>query len=70
MDCKSCKARHRADKLIEDDYAKKGIDAVADGMTKEQMQEYITENNIACPQCAKQDFTEIREFNLMFKTFQ
>lgn len=70
MDCKSCKARHRADKLIEEDYFKKGIDDVADGMSKEEMQNYISENDIACPECGAKDFTDIREFNLMFKTFQ
>ncbi|MFK7780533.1 MAG: glycine--tRNA ligase [Candidatus Gracilibacteria bacterium] len=70
MDCKSCKSRHRADKLIEDDFAKKGIDKVADGMSKEDMQEYIVKNSIVCPDCGKSDFTEIKQFNLMFKTHQ
>ena len=63
MDCKSCHARHRADKLIEDHGGH------AEGMTFEQMTEYIKENGIKCPECESQDFTDIRKFNLMFKTF-
>ena len=63
MDCKSCRARHRADKLIEDHGGK------AEGMTFEQMEAYIKENGIVCPECGKADFTDIRKFNLMFKTF-
>ena len=70
MDCKECKARHRADKLIEDDAHEKGEDIVVDGWSKEQMEQYIKDNNIACPVCGKINFTDIREFNLMFKTFQ
>ncbi len=64
MDCRSCKTRFRADKLIEDN----GADA--NGMSFEQMSDYIKEHNIACPSCGSKDFTEIRKFNLMFKTFQ
>ena len=64
MDCKACKTRHRADKLIEDH----GDDIVADGWTNEEMMNYIKEHNIACPDCGKQDFTDIRQFELMFKT--
>ena len=65
IDCKECKTRHRADKLIED------FDGtVADGWTNEQMLDYIKENNIVCPDCGKLNFTDIRKFNLMFKTFQ
>lgn len=64
MDCRACKARHRADKLIED----AGGDA--NGMTFEQMSAYIKENGIKCPVCGSSDFTDIRKFNLMFKTFQ
>lgn len=70
MDCKSCNSRQRADKLIEEDYAKKWIDDVADGMTNAEMEAYISDNNIACPECGKHDWTEIRQFNLMFKTSQ
>ncbi|MBC8534642.1 glycine--tRNA ligase [Yeguia hominis] len=65
MDCKDCKARHRADKLIED------ADGVtADGWSNEEMFQYIKEHNIKCPACGSTNFTEIRKFNLMFKTFQ
>lgn len=64
MDCKNCKTRYRADKLIEET----GVDS--NGMTFEQMQNYIKEHNISCPGCGKNDFTNIRKFNLMFKTFQ
>lgn len=70
MDCKECKARHRADKLIEADFATKGIDKSADGMTEAEMADYIADNNIVCSECGKTNFTEIRQFNLMFKTFQ
>ena len=70
MDCKSCKARFRADKLIED-YAKEhGLDVHPDGWSHEQMAEYIKEQGITCPECGKSDFTGIRKFNMMFKTFQ
>ncbi len=64
MDCKACKTRHRADKLIEDT----GVNPA--GWSFEQMGEYIKENNIVCPDCGACDFTDIRKFNLMFKTFQ
>ncbi len=70
MDCKSCKARFRADKLIED-YAKEhGLDVHPDGWSHEQMAEYIKDQGITCPECGKSDFTGIRKFNMMFKTFQ
>ena len=64
MDCKDCKTRHRADKLIED------FGADPNGMTLEQMADFIKENKIACPDCGGTNFTDIRKFNLMFKTFQ
>ncbi len=70
IDCKSCKTRHRADKLIEDWAHKNGKDMVADGMSDEEMVNFIKENHITCPDCGKEDFTPIRKFNLMFKTFQ
>ncbi|MBQ8588243.1 MAG: glycine--tRNA ligase [Clostridia bacterium] len=70
MDCKECKARHRADKLIEDFAHDKGEDVVVDGWSKEVMEAYINDNGITCPNCGKKNFTDIREFNLMFKTFQ
>ena len=66
LDCKECKKRHRADNLI-DDF---NPDAHADGMTKEEMFAYIKANSIPCPHCGKHDFTDIREFNLMFQTFR
>ena len=70
MDCKECKSRHRADKLIEDWHFEKGETVVVDGWSNEKMLEYIKENNIACPKCGKMNYTDIRKFNLMFKTFQ
>jgi glycyl-tRNA synthetase len=70
MDCKSCKARFRADKLIEDFTAAKGEPIQADGWTNEKLEEYIKENEIPCPICGKKDFTGIRKFNMMFKTYQ
>ena len=70
MDCKSCKTRHRADNLIEDHMKKKGIEENIAGWTDEQMENYIREKGILCPVCGKGDFTSIRKFNLMFKTFQ
>ena len=65
MDCKECKTRHRADNLIE---AFDGTNPA--GWTNEQMMDYIREHNIPCPTCGKHNFTDIRQFNLMFKTFQ
>ena len=70
MDCKSCKSRHRADNLIEDYMKKMGIEENIAGWTNEQMEQYIAEHNIPCPVCGKSDFTGVRKFNLMFKTFQ
>ena len=70
MDCKECKARHRADKLIEDYAFQNGESLTVDGWSNEKMLEYIKEHNIVCPECGKQNFTDIRQFNLMFKTFQ
>lgn len=70
MDCKDCKARHRADKLIEDFAFQKGENLVVDGWSNEEMVDYIEKNNVVCPQCGKHNFTGIRQFNLMFKTFQ
>ncbi len=70
IDCKECKTRHRADKLIEEWAHEKGKDLVADGFSDEELVNYIKENNIPCPNCGKTNFTSIRKFNLMFKTFQ
>lgn len=70
IDCKACKTRHRADKLIEEWAFQKGKEmAGLDGWTNEQLVDYIKENNIVCPACGKMDFTEIRQFNLMFKSY-
>ena len=65
IDCKKCKTRHRADKLVEAD----GVED-AGGMNREELMNYIKEHNITCPNCGALDYTDIREFNLMFKTFQ
>ncbi|MEA4989164.1 MAG: glycine--tRNA ligase [Anaerovorax sp.] len=71
IDCKSCKARFRADKLIEDFMMQKDGEAITvDGWSNEKLEGYIKDNAIACPECGKNDFTGIRQFNLMFKTFQ
>ncbi len=70
IDCKECKTRHRADKLIEEWTHEQGKDMIADGMTEEQLINFIKENKIPCPKCGKTNFTDIRKFNLMFKTFQ
>ena len=70
IDCKECKTRHRADKLIEEWAHEQGKDMIADGMSDEQMINFIKENHISCPNCGKENFTDIRKFNLMFKTFQ
>ncbi len=71
IDCKACKMRHRADKLIEDYNAENNItDVVVESMTNEDMVAYIRDRGVVCPGCGKHDFTDIRKFNLMFKTFQ
>ncbi len=70
MDCKSCKARHRADNLIENYIAKHNLDINIAGWTNEQMEKFIIDNKIVCPDCGNSNFTGVRQFNLMFKTFQ
>ncbi len=70
MDCKNCKTRHRADKLIEDYVAENGLSDNPAAMSDSEMAEYIKEHQIGCPDCGSHDFTDIRKFNLMFKTFQ
>ena len=70
MDCKNCKTRHRADKLIEDFVAANGLSDNPAAMSDAEMSEYIKEHKIGCPDCGSHDFTDIRKFNLMFKTFQ
>ena len=72
MDCRECKERFRADKLIEDWCAENGktLDKPIDAFTQAEMKEFVEANNIPCPTCGKHNFTDIRQFNLMFKTFQ
>ena len=70
IDCKECKTRHRADKLIEEWMHENDCEEVVDGWADEKMIEYMKEHHIACPNCGKENFTGIRKFNLMFKTFQ
>ena len=71
IDCKECRSRFRADKLIEDYRSEKGLPEEAiDGWSNEKLEEYIRDEQIACPECGKSNYTNIRQFNLMFKTFQ
>ncbi len=70
IDCKECKTRHRADKLIEDWLHEQKKDQIVDGWSDEEIISFITEKHIPCPCCGKNNFTAIRKFNLMFKTFQ
>lgn len=70
IDCKDCKTRHRADKLIEDWNRENNVEQPVDGWTNDQLMQYIKERAIKCPGCNSANFTDIRKFNLMFKTFQ
>ncbi len=70
MDCKSCKSRFRADKLVEDYLTLHQIDESCDGWDSKKLEAFIKEAGITCPNCGKKEFTEIRQFNTMFKTFQ
>ena len=72
MDCKECHERFRADKIIEDFAAENNItlSSSVDGWSHEDMMKFINDNNVPCPTCGKHNFTDIRQFNLMFKTFQ
>ena len=70
IDCRACKMRHRADKLIEDWNAANGIQMTVEALSNDEMTDYIIEHKIPCPGCGKSDFTGIRKFNMMFKTFQ
>ena len=70
MDCKECKTRHRADKLIEEYAFANGLDDNPAGWTFDEMAAYIKEKEIACPDCGCKEFTDIKKFNLMFKTYQ
>ena len=69
IDCKNCKARFRADKLIEDFLSKNNLKENIAGWDNNKLFDFIHENNIKCPECDSKNFTEIRNFNLMFKTF-
>jgi len=70
IDCRSCKMRHRADNLIEAWAKEKGEEVSVETLDNDAMTEFIAKNNVACPGCGKSDFTPIRKFNMMFKTFQ
>lgn len=70
IDCKDCKTRHRADKLIEDWNKENDITLSVDGWNNEKLMDYVKEKGVKCPDCGSGNFTEIRKFNLMFKTFQ
>lgn len=73
MDCKECHERFRADKIIEDYCCEKGVEirgGSVDAWTQQEMKDFIEENQVPCPSCGKHNFTDIRQFNLMFKTFQ
>ena len=70
IDCKSCKTRHRADKMIEEWMHENNCEEIVDGWPDEKMIAYMDEHKINCPNCGAHDFTGIRKFNLMFKTFQ
>ena len=70
MDCRACKARFRADQLIEDSAKAAGQSIQADGWSNEELEGYIAKNQLPCPKCGKHDFTGVRKFNMMFKTHQ
>jgi len=68
MDCKACKERFRADKIVEDHMEAQGMEGKADGLSKEELKAFVDEHKLVCPSCGEHNFTDIREFNLMFKT--
>ena len=70
MDCKACKARHRADDLVEKYAEKHKLSVGVEGMDNDALEAFIVEHKVPCPVCGNSDFTSIRKFNLMFKTFQ
>lgn len=71
LDCKKCKSRFRADKLVSEYIIKRdGVETNVDGWSQEELTKFIKENKVPCPDCGSTDFTDIRKFNLMFKTFQ
>ena len=70
IDCRSCKARSRADNIIDEWAGKEGVTVNVEGWSNEELSNYIRDNKVTCPECGKSDFTEVREFNMMYKTFQ
>ena len=70
VDCKKCKGRFRADKLLEDALAQEGVEQRTDGLGLTRLGELLAQHQVACPDCGAHDFTEVRQFNLMFRTFQ
>ena len=70
LDCRQCKARHRADKIIDDWNKEKGIEISVEGWNNERLSSYISENGVGCPTCGSTNLTDIRKFNMMFKAFQ
>lgn len=70
VDCRSCKARHRADKLIEQALAEQGIDKLVDGLPFSEMEALLKQYQVTCPECGSVDFTNVRQFNMMFRTTQ
>ncbi len=70
IDCKECKTRHRADKLIEEWMHENNCEEIVDGWPDDKMIKYMKDHHIVCPECGGENFTEIRKFNLMFKTYQ
>ncbi|QSO53667.1 glycine--tRNA ligase [Alicyclobacillus curvatus] len=70
VDCRQCKARHRADKLIETALEAQGVEMVVDGLPFSKMEELLQEYHVKCPECGSTDFTNVRQFNMMFKTHQ
>ena len=70
IDCRSCKTRHRADNLIEEWGKQRGEEIKTDGWPNEELKQYMQQNHIPCPDCGAEDFTDVRKFNMMYKTFQ
>jgi glycyl-tRNA synthetase len=70
IDCKGCKMRHRADKLVEEWAQNNNVTVKVEGMPNAELTQFIRENGVTCPHCGKSDFTDIRKFNMMFKTHQ
>ena len=70
IDCKNCKTRHRADKMIEEWGFENDQDIIADGWSEEELKDFLYDNKIKCPNCDALDYTDIRQFNLMYKTYQ